>query len=348
MPTYTYIQYTHKSCRLTWSYLNLIEVLSHKVMTMLTGWLTSTLRSTYNYSAGYNACCNIFMQTRNYAARRGTREKRDKLKKKKAKAVVEKVGFIPHNMRNKVVKKTISPLSVIDDSWKREAIDDVWVVKYHQYPVYSLEEAIKCHRELHHPTMMNKPNVPLTAIIDLDLKREKKNRFVEKFARVVDTPHTFKQVGELRTVLAFCKSPTEQENARNAGADFVGGAELIKQIQTGAFTFREYQHIIAHADILTDLLLIRGLLKRKFPNIKAGTLGNDMSKLITRFKDGIHYTAVPDAVHKEYGRIDAVFGLLDMDTKQLEENFDSLLKDIEVMKPKPDESYIKRYTSVEW
>jgi len=37
-----------------------------------------------------------FLQARNYAARKGTREK---AKKKKVKVVVQKVGFIPHNKR---------------------------------------------------------------------------------------------------------------------------------------------------------------------------------------------------------------------------------------------------------
>ena len=39
----------------------------------------------------------MFMQSRDYAARKGTREKkRLKLKKKKVKTVVEQVGYIPH------------------------------------------------------------------------------------------------------------------------------------------------------------------------------------------------------------------------------------------------------------
>lgn len=44
----------------------------------------------------------MFMQSRDYAARKGTRERRRlKLRKKKVKAVVEQVGFIPHKQRRK-------------------------------------------------------------------------------------------------------------------------------------------------------------------------------------------------------------------------------------------------------
>lgn len=42
------------------------------------------------------SCCSL--QVRNYAARKGTREK---AKKKKVKVEVKKVGFIPHNLRFK-------------------------------------------------------------------------------------------------------------------------------------------------------------------------------------------------------------------------------------------------------
>lgn len=46
----------------------------------------------------YNQLFTPFLQVRNYAARKGTREK---AKKKKVKVEVKKVGFIPHNLRVK-------------------------------------------------------------------------------------------------------------------------------------------------------------------------------------------------------------------------------------------------------
>lgn len=43
-------------------------------------------------------CFIPVIQVRNYAARKGTREKK---KKAKVKVEVQKVGFIPHNQREK-------------------------------------------------------------------------------------------------------------------------------------------------------------------------------------------------------------------------------------------------------
>ncbi|XP_012339683.1 uncharacterized protein LOC100871180 isoform X1 [Apis florea] len=309
---------------------------------MLTGWLTS-FRTTHNLNIRYNVCSYLLTQTRDYAARKGTREKRLLAKKKRAKkqVTVEQVGYVPYKQHKKQKIKEVCPLNTIDDSWKWKAIDNVWIVKYHQRPIYSLQEAIECHRETHHPTMYNKPNAIVNAFVELDMRREKKNRFVDKFTRIVDTPHIFENSGNKRTVLAFSKNLEEQEKARDAGADYSGGTELIKKIQNGTFQFKDYDFVVAHANILSDLLLIRGLLKKKFPNIRIGNLGTDMNKLVTKFKNGIGYTAIPHKTFKEYGEINVAFGLLDMDMKYLEANFHALINDIEVMRPR-DASFIVR------
>ncbi|XP_043794694.1 uncharacterized protein LOC122716056, partial [Apis laboriosa] len=200
---------------------------------MLTGWLTNSFRTIHNLNIRYNVCSYLLMQTRDYAARKGTREKRLLAKKKRAKkqVKVEQIGYVPYKQRKKQKIVEVCPLNTIDDSWKWKAVDNVWIVKYHQQPIYSFQEAIECHRETHHPTMYNKPNAIVNAFIELDMKREKKNRFVEKFTRIVDTPHIFQHNGNKRTILAFSKNLEEQENARAVGADYSGGIELIKKIQ---------------------------------------------------------------------------------------------------------------------
>lgn len=65
-------------------------------MSSFTGWLLNSLSSTYKHVTSYNFLPIGFLQARNYAARKGTREK---ARKKKVKVVIEKVGFIPHNLR---------------------------------------------------------------------------------------------------------------------------------------------------------------------------------------------------------------------------------------------------------
>jgi len=59
---------------------------------------------------------------------------------------------------------------ILDDSKKTDAIDNVWIGKYHKWKIYSFEEAVQSHRETHHPTMYNLPNVPIKAFIELDMQ----------------------------------------------------------------------------------------------------------------------------------------------------------------------------------
>lgn len=61
-----------------------------------------------------------------------------------------------------------------DDSWKQTPTDNVYLHKYYKWPVYSFVEAVKCHRETHHPDIYNQPNAPLNLIIELNMEGEKK------------------------------------------------------------------------------------------------------------------------------------------------------------------------------
>lgn len=58
----------------------------------------------------------------------------------------------------------------------------------------------------------------------------KKTKFVDAFTRIVCLPHVFDH-GQTRKLLVFCKNPEMEDIARDAGADYVGGKQLIKQIQ---------------------------------------------------------------------------------------------------------------------
>lgn len=82
--------------------------------------------------------------------------------------------------------------------------DDVYVGRYYRFPVYTVLEAIQCHRETHHPSMYNVPNAPLTVEIELNMQGEKATRFVDNFQRVAMIPHKFEH-GEERKIIVFTK-----------------------------------------------------------------------------------------------------------------------------------------------
>ncbi|XP_011202806.2 39S ribosomal protein L1, mitochondrial [Bactrocera dorsalis] len=272
------------------------------------------------------------------AARKGTREK---ARKKKVKVEVKKVGFIPHNQRDKKINLQRENLH-FDDSWKQLPQDNVYVLKYYRWPVYTVANAIECHRETHHPSMYNVPNAPLIVDIELDMRAEKKNRFVDNFQRMAMIPHKFEH-GEERKILVFTKGNDEISEAREAGATLVGGIELIKDITNGELLLTDYQFVLAHPNILPELVALRGLMKRKFPNPRSETLGTNLAEMIERFSNGISYAATKDEHQQDFGLISTSVGTLDMDTQKLEENLRSLLLDVDLIRPKREgERFIKR------
>lgn len=219
--------------------------------------------------------------------------------------------------------------------------DDVYPGKYYRWKVYTVAEAIECHRETHHPTAYNEPNAPVIAHIELDMQGEKATRFVDNFLRMAPIKHKFDH-GEERKILVFTKGQESIDAARNAGATLAGGADLIKQIQNGDLNLQEFDHIIAQTSILPEIVPLRGLLKKRFPNVKNSTLGNNIEEMVTRAMIGIQYGATKDDYQKNFGLITTAFGTLAMPVEQLEDNLKNLLLDIDTMRPKREGKFICR------
>ncbi|XP_012259218.2 39S ribosomal protein L1, mitochondrial [Athalia rosae] len=302
------------------------------------GQIFKGICSAYGKTLGSSAQLGVQCQIRGYAARKGTR---DKALKAKVKHEVKKVGFIPHNQRITSFSKVPLASKRIDDSWKHKASDDVWVSKHYQWRVYSFAEAIQCHREIHHPTVSNYPDAPVFAYLELNMQAAKKNKFVDNFTSCVAVPHKFKLQTE-RSILAICKGEDMQQDAMNAGATLVGGAPIIKQIMTGDISLRDYKVVVAHPNILPELVALKGLMKKRFPNMRDGTLSVDIKACIDRFANGIEYTAIRDEHELDFGTINAAIGTLDMEINHLEENFSALLNDVDGKKPKRPGEFITR------
>lgn len=62
----------------------------------------------------------------------------------------------------------------MDESKKKEPIDNVYFEPLYKTKVYSFAEAIQCHREANHPEIFNHPNAQVQALIELNTQGEKK------------------------------------------------------------------------------------------------------------------------------------------------------------------------------
>ena len=131
--------------------------------------------------------------------------------------------------------------------------------------------------------------------------------------------------GKTKTVLAITN---KQEEAKNAGADFVGGKDMIEKIQKE--NWFGFDVIVATPDMMGELGKIGRVLGPKglMPNPKTGTVAMDIAKAIKDVKAGkVEYRA-----DKE-GNINVTIGRVSFDTEKLYENFKTIY-DI-VVKAKP-------------
>ena len=129
--------------------------------------------------------------------------------------------------------------------------------------------------------------------------------------------------GKSRKVVVLCRG-AKQNEATEAGADFVGEADLIQKISGGWFDF---DVIVATPDMMGQLGKLGRVLGPKglMPNPKTGTVTMDVAKAVKEIKAGkVEYR--PDKV----GNIQMTIGKASFGAKKLQENlktvYDALMK----------------------
>ena len=211
-------------------------------------------------------------------------------------------------------------------------MDNVYVAGLYREKACSLVEALDMHREVHDPTILNQPNALVESRVELDLRTKKKTKFCEAFRGIISYPNQFEFKAN-RRIIAICKKEEDKYYAKEAGADVVGGVEIIKMLQKGELNMSNFDDLVCHGDLLVELANIKGLLQASFPSKLKGNLGFDMKKLVTQFVNGIDYKCTKDDFELDYGWVRVPFGRLNMDNEQLENNFRHLLSTIEKHKP---------------
>ena len=129
------------------------------------------------------------------------------------------------------------------------------------------------------------------------------------------------------TIAVFARGPKADE-AREAGADFVGDEDLAKRIQDEGWT--DFDIAIA----TPDMMPVVGRLGRvlgppgKMPNPKLGTVTMDIAQAVEESKAGkVEYRTDRQAI------VHLAIGKTDMEERQLLENYAALLDEIVRAKP---------------
>lgn len=119
----------------------------------------------------------------------------------------------------------------------------------------------------------------------------------------------------------------DADAARNAGADVVGGEELIDKVVGG---FMDFDRVIATPGMMPKMSKIARVLGPKglMPNPKLGTVTNNIAEAVKVAKAGqIEYRA------EKKGIIHAGLGKMSFTTAQLVENANALIDQLKKVKP---------------
>jgi large subunit ribosomal protein L1 len=194
--------------------------------------------------------------------------------------------------------------------------------------IYTIAEAVAKLKET--------ANAKFNESIDIAMRLGVDPRQADQLVRgTVTLPHG---TGKTVKVLVIAK-PERHEEAKNAGADFVGFEDYLKKIQEG---WADCDVIIATPDSMSELGKLGKILGPKglMPNPKSGTVTNDITKAVQEVKAGRIEFRVEKA-----GIVHACLGKASFDQKKLEENINVFINQILKMKPATAKGqYVKSIT----
>lgn len=141
----------------------------------------------------------------------------------------------------------------------------------------------------------------------------------------VKLPHG---TGKKLKIAAFV-TPEKESEAKKAGAELVGGTELIDEIKGSKKL--DFDIAVAEPAIMRDLAKIAKVLGQqgKMPSPKTGTVTPDVGKAISELVAGKIDLKTDDS-----GNVHQIIGKVSYDLDKLKANFNALLEGVKSAKPK--------------
>ena len=182
--------------------------------------------------------------------------------------------------------------------------------------VYTIEEAAKLVKEI--------TFTKFDASVDMDVRLGVDPRKANQMGRgVVTLPHgTGKEV----RVLVLC-TPDKAEEAKAAGADYVGLDEYIEKLKSG---WTDIDIIITMPSIMGKIGALGRILGPRglMPNPKSGTVTMDIAKAVTEVKQG----KIDFKVDK-FGIVHTSIGKVNFDADKIKDNAREFMNVIQKLKP---------------
>ena len=181
---------------------------------------------------------------------------------------------------------------------------------------YTIEEAAKLVKEI--------TFTKFDASVDMDVRLGVDPRKANQMVRgVVTLPHgTGKEV----RVLVLC-TPDKAEEAKAAGADYVGLDEYIEKLKSG---WTDIDIIITMPSIMGKIGALGRILGPRglMPNPKSGTVTMDIAKAVTEVKQG----KIDFKVDK-FGIVHTSIGKVNFDADKIKDNAREFMNVIQKLKP---------------
>ncbi len=132
--------------------------------------------------------------------------------------------------------------------------------------------------------------------------------------------------GKTKKVLVFAKDHKEDE-AKAAGADYVGGKELADKIMQG---WMDFDVVVATPDMMAVVGRLGRVLGPKglMPNPKVGTVTMDVTKAVNEIKGGkVQYRT------DKAGNVQVIIGKVSFDEDKLKQNLLTIFNTIQKARP---------------
>ena len=187
--------------------------------------------------------------------------------------------------------------------------------KLDQDKVYSLTEAIDALRE--YTSKKFDESLEVAIRLGVDVTKADQN-----IRGMVSLPN-----GTGKTVRVAVFTVNSVDEAKKAGADVVGGEDLIEKVAAGEINF---DRVIATPDMMPKMSKVARVLGPKglMPNPKLGTVTNNVAEAVATAKAGqIEYRA------EKKGIIHAGVGKMSFTTDKLVENVNALVEQLKKVKP---------------
>ena len=188
--------------------------------------------------------------------------------------------------------------------------------KYNPKEIFSLEKATNLVKEI--------TFTKFDSSVDLDVRLGVDPRKADQMVRgVASLPHG---TGRDLKVLVLC-SPDKEQEAKDAGADYVGLDDYIEKIANG---WTDIDVIITMPSVMAKVGRLGKVLgpRNLMPNPKSGTVTTEIGKAVKEVKAG----KIDFKVDKT-GIIHVSIGRVSFSPKMIEENAIEMLQTLSKMKP---------------